>query len=178
MSKIIKYYRHAETKWNLEGRLQGWLDSALSENGIKQAEKIIWKPDIVYCSDLNRAYETAKLMFPNSKIVKNSNLREIYLGHWQGCQISTLLKDEQYMCYVDTPHLFRSTTQESFQQVTKRMLDFHISIGELAYEKIAVVSHGVALACLMTELNHQNYENLWNHLLKGTECVTMELQYS
>lgn len=175
MSKIIKYYRHAETKWNIEGRLQGWLDSELTEHGIQQAMEIQWEPDIVFCSDLNRAYKTAKLMFPNSIIYKNSNLREISLGHWQGCQISNLQSDEQYMCYMNTPHLFQNTTQESFQQVTKRMLDFHKKICHLSYEKIAVVSHGVALACFFTALNNQNYENLWNHLLKSSACETIEL---
>lgn len=175
MSKIIKYYRHAETLWNKEGRLQGWLDSELTEHGIQQAKKIQWEPDIVFCSDLNRAYETAKYMFPNTTIYKNTNLREISLGHWQGHQISNLQYDEQYICYMNTPHLFQNSSQESFQEVTKRMLDFHKAICDLSYEKIAVVSHGVALACFFTVLKNQTYENIWNHLLKSADCETIEL---
>ncbi|MDQ1004787.1 broad specificity phosphatase PhoE [Neobacillus niacini] len=29
--------RHGETEWNIEKRMQGWLDSNLTENGIKNA---------------------------------------------------------------------------------------------------------------------------------------------
>ncbi|HWK22292.1 MAG TPA: histidine phosphatase family protein [Ureibacillus sp.] len=175
MSKIIKYYRHAETKWNKEGRLQGWLDSELTEQGIQQAKGVHWEPDIVFCSDLNRAFQTAKIMFPNSKIIKNQNLREIGLGHWQGNLIRHLQNDEQYKCYMHTPHLFQNTTQESFEQVTKRMLQFHQEICQLPFKRIAVVSHGVALACFITALKNLSYENLWDHLFKSVACETIEV---
>lgn len=175
MSKIIKYYRHAETTWNKEGRLQGWLDSELTEQGIRQAKEVRWEPEIVFCSDLNRAYQTARYMFPNSVIHKSENLREIRLGHWQGCLISSLQKDGQYNCYTKSPHLFQHTTQESFQQVTLRMIAFHESLGHLSYKKIAVVSHGVALACFFTAHKNQSYENLWEYLLSGTACETITL---
>ncbi len=29
--------RHGQTKWNVERRFQGWLDSPLTENGVKCA---------------------------------------------------------------------------------------------------------------------------------------------
>ncbi|MEK4423687.1 histidine phosphatase family protein [Solibacillus sp. FSL K6-1523] len=175
MSKIIKYYRHAETIWNKEGRLQGWLDSELTERGIQQAKQVQWEPEIVFCSDLNRAYETAKYMFPNSIIHKSENLREIHLGHWQGCLISSLQNDGQYKCYMDSPHLFQNTTQESFQQVASRMLAFHENLDLIPYKKIAVISHGVALACFISALKNQGYESLWGNLLTGAACETITL---
>ncbi|MEG0385094.1 histidine phosphatase family protein [Solibacillus cecembensis] len=173
MSKIIKYYRHAETKWNKEGRLQGWLDSELTEQGIQQAKQVQWEPEIVFCSDLNRAFQTARYMFPNSAIHTSEHLREINLGHWQGCLISNLQNDGQYNCYTNSPQLFQQTTQESFQQVTSRMLAFHESLDYLPYRKIAVVSHGVALACFFIALKNQGYENLWKYLLTGATCETV-----
>lgn len=175
MSKIIKYYRHAETKWNQEGRLQGWLDSELTERGIYQAKQVQWEPEVVFCSDLGRAYQTATLMFPNSPIHKSKNLREIHLGHWQGNLISDLQQDAQYKCYLDSPHAFEHTTQESFQQVASRMRALHEELTQLPDNKIAVVSHGVAIACLMTALNGGDYEKLWRDLLKGATCTTITL---
>lgn len=175
MSKIIKYYRHAETKWNEEGRLQGWLDSELTEQGIQQAKQVQWEPEIVFCSDLNRAYQTAEYMFPNCIIHKSENLREIRLGHWQGCLISSLQNDEQYKCYTDSPHLFQNTTQESFEHVTSRMLAFHEGLERLSYTKIAVVSHGVALSCFFAALKNQSHENLWDYMLNGAGCETITL---
>ena len=40
--KLTTFYliRHGETIWNKEHRLQGWLDSPLSEDGILHAEKL------------------------------------------------------------------------------------------------------------------------------------------
>lgn len=175
MSKIIKYYRHAETKWNKEGRLQGWLDSDLTEQGIQQAKQVQWEPEIVFCSDLGRAFQTATLMFPGQVIHKSERLREIHLGHWQGSFINSLQHDAQYKRYTNLPHTFQHTTQESFQQVASRMLAFHEELDRLPYNKIAVVSHGVAIACFMTALKSQSYENLWGYLLKGATCETITL---
>lgn len=175
MSKIINYYRHGETAWNKEGRLQGWLDSDLTSNGIKQAMAVDWDPEIVFCSDLNRAVQTAQLMFPNKPIHKSKNLREINLGHWQGCFISDLQNDDQYRRYMKSPHLFINSTQESFEDVTNRMVAFHDYLSQLPYNKIAVVSHGVALACLFTALNNQPNNQLWDHLLSSASFLSIEI---
>lgn len=173
MSKIINYYRHGETVWNKEGRLQGWLDSDLTANGINQAMSVKWNPEIVFSSDLNRAVQTAHLMFPDHTIHKNENLREINLGHWQGSFIQDLLQDEQYCFYMNSPHLFINTTQESFEDVTERMLAFHEYLLQLPYERIAVVSHGVAIACLMIAVNNQPIRHVWNYLLNGAACFSV-----
>ena len=48
MYKIIKLYRHGETMWNKEGRLQGWLDSPLTEYGKAQAKKQVEQVELVF----------------------------------------------------------------------------------------------------------------------------------
>lgn len=174
MSKIINYYRHGETVWNREGRLQGWLNSDLTTEGIEQAMSVKWNPQIVFSSDLNRAVQTAHLMFQNRTVHMSQNLREIHLGHWQGSYIKDLQQDEQYRCYMNSPHLFVNTTQESFEEVTKRMLAFHKFLSQLPYERIAVVSHGVAIACLFAGIHKQPYNQLWDYLLNGAACFSVE----
>ena len=32
--------RHGETKWNIQGRMQGWKNSDLTEKGIENAKKL------------------------------------------------------------------------------------------------------------------------------------------
>lgn len=174
MSKIINYYRHGETVWNKVGRLQGWLDSDLTTKGVEQAMSVNWNPEIVFSSDLKRAVQTARLMFPDQTIHKNENLREINLGHWQGSYIKNLQQDEQYCCYMNSPELFINTTQESFEYVTNRMIAFHEYLLQLPFERIAVVSHGVAIACLMSALHKQPYNQLWGYLLDGGACFSIE----
>jgi probable phosphoglycerate mutase len=59
--------RHGETVWNVEGRLQGWHDSPLTERGRAQSEALAkrltrLRPCLVHASDLGRAMETAAIV--------------------------------------------------------------------------------------------------------------------
>ena len=62
--------RHAESEANIGGRWQGQGDSPLSERGKSQARalaeriaRVGLQPDLVVCSDLRRASETARAAF-------------------------------------------------------------------------------------------------------------------
>ena len=162
MYKIIKLYRHGETVWNKEGRLQGWLDSPLTEYGKAQAKKQLEQVELVFSSDLGRAVETAKLMFPQVLLLTDQRLREIYLGDWQGKYISVLTEQSDYKCYIERPNDFVAHTQESFQAVTQRMQDFFDYLLTRKESNIAVVSHGVAIACLVAAIEELPIDLLWH----------------
>lgn len=76
--------RHGESKANAKGIHQGQkIDTSLSKKGLEQAKKIAERLkdenfEIIYSSDLKRAYETAKEIskFHKSRIVKDRRLRE------------------------------------------------------------------------------------------------------
>ena len=179
MYKIIKLYRHGETAWNKEGRLQGWLDSPLTEYGQAQAKKQTEQVELVFSSDLGRAVETAKLMFPQVLLLKDPRLREIYLGDWQGKTISMLTAQSEYRCYLERPNEFIAHTQESFQAVTQRMQDFLDDILTRKETNIAVVSHGVAIACLVAALDERPLHLLWQDgLLEGGSCITLVYEHN
>ncbi|MER2037283.1 MAG: histidine phosphatase family protein [Solibacillus sp.] len=175
MYKTIKFFRHGETTWNMEKRLQGWLDSPLTVQGRTQIQSQLWKADYVISSDLGRAFETAQLLFPQQAIHTDQRLREIYLGEWQGCSIIDLQHTEEYKCYSNTPHLFCPSTQESFESVTARMQNVFQELLLLPYENIAVVSHGVAIACFMNFYEEDTRQNIWQYLLLGGESFTIQV---
>lgn len=178
MYKIIKLYRHGETVWNKEGRLQGWLDSPLTEYGKAQAKKQVEQVELVFSSDLGRAMETAKLMFPLAKLLTDKRLREIYLGDWQGKYISRLIEQSNYNCYIERPSEFVAHTQESFQAVAQRMQEFFDYLLTRAETNIAVVSHGVAITCLIAMIEQRPLDLLWRDgLLQGGSCVTVVYQH-
>lgn len=57
-------WRHGETDYNAAGRIQGHLDSSLTETGQEQARRAApviaaFQPDVALSSDLNRARSTA-----------------------------------------------------------------------------------------------------------------------
>jgi len=82
--------RHGETTWNIQGRLQGHLDSDLTETGIAQAHALGERLreesfSALYSSDLGRAYRTAEIVAEKTghEILPDPSLRERHLGIFQ-----------------------------------------------------------------------------------------------
>jgi glucosyl-3-phosphoglycerate phosphatase len=83
--------RHGQTEFNAANRMQGQLDTRLSELGREQAvaaAEVLAKfdPLLIVSSDLHRAYDTAVVLGERvgSPVVVDERLRETHLGSWQG----------------------------------------------------------------------------------------------
>lgn len=90
MLRII-LVRHGETKWNIEGRFQGQVDTELSERGIAQGQRaaiaLAEVPiDAAVASPLQRSYLTCKMAADKHGIAvhKDDRLLEISHGLWEG----------------------------------------------------------------------------------------------
>lgn len=93
-------WRHGRTAWNDENRFQGQLDVPLDEVGRAQAERsarllAALPPDVLVCSDLGRARETAAPLAElcGLRPVTDPRLRETFAGEWQG-RLSTSIAAE------------------------------------------------------------------------------------
>lgn len=83
--------RHGETEWNRTGRMQGHLGVPLSAEGRRQATRLAGRLrsiefSAVYCSDLPRAAETARIITAGRDlaITTDTDLREFSYGEWEG----------------------------------------------------------------------------------------------
>lgn len=83
--------RHGQTEFNADSRMQGQLDSALSELGHNQASVVAEvlskrQPLLIVSSDLHRAYDTAIKLGERTGLAVHvdARLRETHLGDWQG----------------------------------------------------------------------------------------------
>jgi glucosyl-3-phosphoglycerate phosphatase len=83
--------RHGQTEFNAANRMQGQLDTGLSELGREQAVAAVsvlakLDPLLIVSSDLRRAYDTAAVLTERtgSPLVVDERLRETHLGDWQG----------------------------------------------------------------------------------------------
>ncbi|HYB81927.1 MAG TPA: glucosyl-3-phosphoglycerate phosphatase [Mycobacterium sp.] len=83
--------RHGQTDFNLGSRMQGQLDTELSELGRVQAvaaAEVLGKlqPLLIVSSDLRRAYDTAIKLGERTglQVRADDRLRETHLGDWQG----------------------------------------------------------------------------------------------
>ena len=83
--------RHGQTEYNAGSRMQGQLDTELSELGRAQAvaaAEVLAKrqPLVIVSSDLRRALDTAVCLGERSgmPVLVDTRLRETHLGDWQG----------------------------------------------------------------------------------------------
>lgn len=87
--------RHGQTEYNLAGRLQGHLDTKLTERGQEQAAAAAPRLacdafDRIISSDLSRAHETALAVAEacGMTVTVDPRLRETHLGDWQGATVA------------------------------------------------------------------------------------------
>jgi len=124
--------RHGETKWNAEARLQGRLDSPLTETGLDQARaqgRILTArlpgPVRVLCSDAPRALRTAEIAIAglDLPIEREPRLAEIDLGRWQGQTLDALRADHPEIARATDPHLWKFTAPggETLGQMAARV---------------------------------------------------------
>jgi len=98
MTKIY-FIRHGETEHNVEKRISGQIETMLTPKGIQQAVlvgQVMLKkgifPDVILCSPLSRAVQTAQCINQQfqSVIVYDTNLKEYSFGDFEGVKISEL----------------------------------------------------------------------------------------
>ena len=91
MARRLILLRHGQTTYNATSRMQGQLDTELSEEGKQQARSIA--PVLtelgvakIVASDLSRAADTAQIVAEHLglPVTYDARLRETHLGQWQG----------------------------------------------------------------------------------------------
>lgn len=97
--------RHAQTEMNLQGRIQGQLDSPLTDEGIRMAK--LWgkslmryKWQLILSSDLQRAIHTSELINEslNLPIKIIPELKEQAWGRWSGLTLDEIHRtDKAYL---------------------------------------------------------------------------------
>ena len=172
MYKLI-FLRHGQSQWNLENRFTGWKDIALSKKGIEEAVnavKLMSKQDVIidmiFCSVLQRAIETAKLAILEMNLknlwneknelimIKDQALNERNYGDLVG-----LNKQETANKFgKEQVHLWRRSFEvsppggESLKNVVERVKPYFDSkiVPELKKQKnILISAHGNSLRAMM-----------------------------
>lgn len=152
--------RHGESEGNRYQVHQGWGDFPLTDKGRRQAaltrEALRFVPfDLVYSSDLRRAYETARIIFPDHAIQSSDWLRETHCG-----ALSGLTKEEAARrfgaLYTANPDPFdlRPFGGEHVTDMENRLKHFMAQLESAAYRyaRIAVVTHGGPLKAVTASL--------------------------
>ena len=160
MKTTLLFIRHGQSMANVSGVFAGQLDVSLSELGRKQAEELKeyllskYKIDAIYSSDLSRAYETALpiAMALGLSIQKDSALREIDGGKWEGMYIPDIAKSypEDFQTWESDIGLARCTGGESFKEVQTRGLQTVLRIARENDGKCVVIATHAAMIRALT----------------------------
>lgn len=185
MSQIFYMIRHGETDWNVQRRLQGHSDIALNSNGEQQARTLSENFKVavskVVSSDLIRAHQTAKLVFPNREISTTPALREVHLGVAEGLTREILIEqfgqefwdswgshDQKYL-----DHQFPQG--ESKRQILSRVLaglQSHLEKQAVNELPMVFVSHGLVMRTLIHSLEPTRTETRF-----VPNCGVLKLKY-
>ncbi len=156
--------RHGETDANAEGVVQGWLDTELNENGIRQAiegahnfDKSI---DAIYASDLKRAARTAREFrahYEDTPYFEDVRLRERNFGDAAGTHRSNY-DWEQFWSTEDRSII---PNAEILNDFTARVESFLNELRAQPYESVLIVAHGGVLNRVQAILNpnHEHFSH-------------------
>jgi glucosyl-3-phosphoglycerate phosphatase len=147
-------WRHGLTDWNASGRVQGQLNSDLSDVGRGQAEAAAgrlsaYHPDLLISSDLRRAADTAGALsaVTGLDIEYDVRLRERHHGVWQGLtgtEIAARWPEEYERWRAGLP--VRGLGVEDLDEVGKRMVDaLQDAAARAPGGTVVLVSHGAAI---------------------------------
>jgi len=152
--------RHGQTEWNVAGRLQGLLDSPLTETGHAQAAAqgrilagILPREVAVISSPSPRALTTGRIAMPGQEITQDPRLSEIDLGAWQGHRLPDIVATYPEVEAEADPNLwkFHAPGGESLPEMEARVRSFLADLDGPA----VLVTHGVTsrlMRCLILGL--------------------------
>lgn len=157
--------RHGETEYNKEGRIQGSLDSPLTEKGRRESALLgesmrAWLPpiDVWLCSPQGRAKESSRIIrsrleghaaLPEEEL--EDSAREIHCGSYEGRTAAELdpsvlerLRTEAEFPYPDGESLVNVMERGRFvlARVIERAARAHSSSPDMEEFRAVLISHG------------------------------------
>ena len=160
----ITLVRHGQDEQN---KLGGWSSNKLTDEGVKQVinltNRLTKSYDLIVCSDLPRAYETAQIIskYLNLEVVLEPGLRETNNGilknltvdefnkMYPGLYFSTLKMDQKYP-EGESPNDFYNRIKEAFGKIVEKYQN----------KKVLIVTHGGVITVINCLINGWEYSNL------------------
>ena len=138
--------RHGQTNWNVQKRVMGRCDEPLNEKGLEQAEQtrneLLDKSiDLIICSPLKRAKQTAEVINRNRNIpvIYDDRIIERDFGEFEGLEIN----DFDFHGYWNYYKNYNYERAENIQEFFRRVYNFLDDIVDKYHDKnILIVAHG------------------------------------
>jgi len=185
MTKLI-LVRHALTTDNQNNRLSGHIDSAISESGKKQINKLTnylekIEIDKIYTTTSSRTKDTVKQIAKLKKIdiIEKETLKEISFGDFEGITFDEIRSNhpKQFQDMIDKEYEYKYPNGESLIDSYNRVAN---EISKIIFDNkdktILICSHGGTIRNIITYLISNSYEYHWNFKIDNASITILEVE--
>ncbi|MGN0164897.1 MAG: histidine phosphatase family protein [Lachnospiraceae bacterium] len=169
---MLYLIRHGITEWNKIHKLQGRMDIPLAKEGREMARKACeqYKDinfDVVFCSPLVRAKETAEYILAgrNLPIIYDDRLMEICFGDYEGTECVFDMPDHLvYKFFKDPEHYVATANAEGFTELFARTENFLTErVDPLLAEgkDVLIVGHGAMNSSIICQKRGYALKDFW-----------------
>lgn len=171
--------RHGITKWNIQKRYCGFKDISLSPQGKKEAKKLSEelkdvRVDRIYSSNMERAIQTARIIFKKRPVYIDKGLKEINFGIFEGLTYKQILQKypKVYKKWLKRPFSATIPKGERLTTFKKRVLASIQRIVSDNYASYAIICHGGTISILLNSLLKK--KNFWRYIPKSASMSIVE----
>ena len=143
---FVYLLRHGLTAYNAEKRYQGQRDIPLSVAGLAQLRRADIDPKVVYISTLQRTEQTARVLFPEAKLIAVDGLKEMNFGSFEGRNYVEMEHDPDYLAWVAANCESRCPDGERKDQFSQRICTAFAALVDQALTDgepmLVILAHG------------------------------------
>jgi broad specificity phosphatase PhoE len=158
--KTLYLIRHGQTEWNLQKRMQGRMDSPLTQTGRAQADangrvlKEVAEVDALIASPSGRTRETAYIVnsYLRAPMSYEDVLMERDCGDWAGLTVDEIEDSfpRAWRARGADPYNHRPPGGENFDDMIARVRDFLDSLFDNNLGQVALVTHSALSRAILT----------------------------
>ena len=182
---MLYVIRHGKTDWNAKYKIQGLTNIPLNEEGRQMARDaaVEYKDvhvDVCFCSPLDRARETAEILFEGRDVpvIVDERLHEMSFGICEGIE-NVFEKPEcpLYLFFMDPEKYAAPEGAESFEQLFTRTGDFlREKVYPLLEEKkdVVIVGHGAMNNSIVCQVKNIPLKDFWKQDIPNCKLIKLK----
>lgn len=161
--------RHGRTDWSDQKRYCGKSDIPLNERGRAQTRELGEKlrgheVHKIYASSMQRAVQSAHIVFAGRPVEQIEELREMSFGLWDGLTHQEIMsRDPQiYNEWLENPLRVTPPEGESLTALARRVREGLAKVLDGNHAKtVALFTHGGPIKIILCDVQELGLENIW-----------------
>ncbi len=178
MAVVKKIYliRHGTTAGNLQRRYVGSTDEPLTQGSVRSLQRnqaCYPKPQVVFCSPLQRCLQTADILYPGIRRQILPDLREIDFGTFEYKNAEDLQGERGYQAFLTSGGIMPFPGGESREEFCIRCTAAFEEACEMTGDQsVAFVVHGGTIMAILDEFSdpHRDYFDWQTSPEEGFSC--------